>query len=317
MSDMLSAIAGMSQIGGSLLNAVTSERAGNKAAEIQNATNQMSMNMANTAHQREVADLKAAGINPLLSAHGSGLSTPSLTAPTQGAEGSARAGNIMGNAMANLPATIIQLMSGQQQIELQRAQTDKTRAENEKISTETNKINTEIPWINRTNEQNISESKQRVTESSQRTVESQARTATNNAMRVPSIAKIVADIANTKQRTLTEEEKTKEQKEIANNAKQLYGSRASEAAIIAAQAATYYKNFFTAHNQQKTDINDLQIKLLKDQHFQAVIKNMLDNEYGRLERWSSINSNVSKIGAQLGATAAGNSRPVTKQEVPQ
>lgn len=45
-------------------------------AALNNATQ---IDMANTSHQREVADLEAAGLNPILSTGGSGSSTPSLT----------------------------------------------------------------------------------------------------------------------------------------------------------------------------------------------------------------------------------------------
>ena len=50
--------------------------------EIARTNNATQIEMANTAHQREVRDLRLAGLNPILSAGGNGSSTPTLQSPT-------------------------------------------------------------------------------------------------------------------------------------------------------------------------------------------------------------------------------------------
>lgn len=99
----MSMMAMLGMLGAGALSSASQMHINEQNIKHQLSTNAWSQGLADSAHQREMLDLYRAGLNPILSASGSGASVPSLGSPNlqnpgQGlADGISNASNLLSN----------------------------------------------------------------------------------------------------------------------------------------------------------------------------------------------------------------------------
>lgn len=91
---------------GAMLSAKAQQKTNTANLDAQDKANLLSVDLANTSHQREVQDLRAANLNPILSAGGSGASSPQLQAASVESPGQS-----FGNAAGNVGRELSRAMA--------------------------------------------------------------------------------------------------------------------------------------------------------------------------------------------------------------
>lgn len=126
---MFGAFAAAAALIGAAITAVGQHNTNQKNKGEAQKNRDFQMNASNTAHQREVADLRAAGLNPILSAGGSGASTPSGGQATMENQFEA-----LGSAVADAPSKYMQTKNAQADLGIKHGQLDVQSAQVENLN---------------------------------------------------------------------------------------------------------------------------------------------------------------------------------------